>query len=266
MASMAHNMTGAVAGGVSSVLTVPLALSAPCPLTGSDSKVSLVASGLSVLKADSLPRILIADDHAVVRGGVRALVESQPGWCVCAEAADGREAVEQTRRTKPDIVVMDISMPELNGLEATRQILKFVPETQVLILTLHESREIVDEAISVGAQGCVFKSDASSVLIEAISALLNGRTFFNSTDLAQTKAATSARDASLALGVQLLTAREREVLQLLAEGRSNKEIADRLRISDRTAETHRTHIMYKLKLHSMSELVRFAIRNRMISA
>ncbi len=210
-----------------------------------------------------MTRILIADDHDVVRRGLRSLLDAQPGWSVCAEAANGREAVEKTARTNPDIAVLDISMPELNGLEAARQIAKTVPRTQVLILTMHESEEVVQQVIATGARGYVFKSDAAPTLVAAISAVLAKGTFFFSPKLPQPDTS-PAKDG--AAGLDRLTMREREVLQLLAEGRSNKEVAARLGISPRTAETHRTNIMHKLKLHSIGELVRFAIRNRVITS
>ena len=212
-------------------------------------------------------RILVADDHEVVRQGMRALLKVRPGWEVCAEAADGREAVELARETKPDVVVMDISMPELNGLEATRQILKALPRTEVLILTLHESEQLVRRVIESGARAYVLKSDAGRNLVEGVAALGQHKSFFSS------KVATVVVESYLKGGKtsgrtkrhrDVLTAREREVVQLLAEGKSNKEIGLTLGISVHTAETHRSNIMSKLGTHSLSALIRYALRNQIV--
>jgi DNA-binding NarL/FixJ family response regulator len=208
-------------------------------------------------------RILVADDHEVVRQGVRTVLETQPGWVVCAEAGTGREAVARAIDLRPDIVVLDISMPELNGLEATRQIRRDVP-AKVLILTMHESEQVVAEVLDAGASGYVLKADAGRRLVEAIRVLLQGGEFLTDRVNAVASRETAARTTAPGRGRGRLTAREREVLQLLTEGRSNKEIGVRLGMSMRTAETHRAHILAKLKLHSMTELVRYAIRNRII--
>jgi DNA-binding NarL/FixJ family response regulator len=213
-------------------------------------------------------RILVADDHDVVRRGLKSLLQDQPGWEVCGEANTGRVAVERVRQLKPDVVVLDITMPELNGLEATRQITKLSPETQVLILTVHESEQLANDVLKAGARGYVLKSDAGRDLVAAIHALRARKTFFTS------KAArlvsenvlkgdtTSDEDGTES---SHLTPREREIVQLLAEGKSNKEVADVLGISVKTVETHRTNIMRKLNFHSISELVRYAIRNSIVS-
>jgi DNA-binding NarL/FixJ family response regulator len=209
-------------------------------------------------------RILVADDHEVVRRGVRALLEGQPGWVVCGEASTGREAVAMAVDQRPDIVVLDLSMPELNGLEATRQIRRTVP-AKILILTVHESDQVMTEVLDAGAHGYVLKTDAGRKLVDAIRDLLGRREFL--TERAQTDATrrTEVRRAAVArLGAGALSPREREVLQLLAEGRSNKEIGAVLGTTTKTAEKHREHILAKLKLHSMSALVRYAIRNRII--
>ena len=206
-------------------------------------------------------RILVADDHEVVRAGVRSLLESESGCEVCAEAVTGRQAVALAQQHKPDIVVMDITMPELNGLEAARQILKAIPGVQVLILSVHESKELVREILDAGAHGYVLKSDAGHELTAALRALRQGETFFTS------------RIAQIALRAYLskerttiaLTPREHEVLQLLAEGKSNKEVATALTISVMTAETHRANIMHKLGLHSIAELVHYAVRHKIIT-
>ena len=206
-------------------------------------------------------RILLADDHELLRQGLRTLIEHQSGWQVCGEATTGREAVAKARELKPDIAVMDFTMPELNGMEATRQIHAALPRTQVLILTMHESEELVREVLAAGARGYVLKSDAGRVLVDALKALADQKPYFTS------------KVSALVLEGYLnpltrenpaLTPREREIVQLVAEGRSTKELADRLGIRPKTAETHRTNIMRKLNLHSVSEVVRYAIRNKLV--
>jgi DNA-binding NarL/FixJ family response regulator len=206
-------------------------------------------------------RILIADDHEVVRQGVRAVLEQQPGWLVCGEATTGREAVAKAIELRPDVVVLDVSMPELNGLEATRQIRQVLP-AKVLILTVHDSDRLVTELLDAGVHGYVLKSDAGRTLVDAIRAVLRDGKFF--TERVYPVAARQAVAGGKHVG--LLTPREREVLQLLTEAKSNKEIGALLGMTTKTAETHRAHIMAKLNLHSMSELVRYAIRNHIIEA
>jgi DNA-binding NarL/FixJ family response regulator len=212
-------------------------------------------------------RILIVDDHEVVRRGLRALVESHPGWEVCGEAMNGREAVEKTKKLSPDVVVMDITMPELNGLEATRQILKTAPRIGVLILTMHESEQLVRAVLEAGAQGYVLKSDAGRDLVTAIEALSQHKVFFTSSVakivLQSYRKMGFPADAAKE-PASLLSPREREIIQLLAEGKSNNEVAEALYISAKTVETHRAHIMEKLDLHSIAELVRYAIRNKIV--
>jgi DNA-binding NarL/FixJ family response regulator len=206
-------------------------------------------------------RILIADDHEIVRQGLRALL-SRPGWTICAEAATGREAITMAEQHRPDIVVMDISMPELNGLEAIRRIRKILPKTEILILSLHHSDQLVRQAAQVGASGYVLKSDADKDLLKAVEALANHRIFFSSNlpvldgTFNESTAVTEKENG--------LTSREREIVQLLAEGKSTKEVATMLAISTKTAETHRSNLMRKLEIHSVSELIRYAVRNRMI--
>ncbi len=213
-------------------------------------------------------RILIADDHEVVREGLRALMQNHKGWEVCAEAATGREAVEKATEAKPDVVVLDIAMPQLNGLEAARQILKTRPETQVLILTMHESEELVREVLDAGARGYVLKSDAARSLVAALEALGQHTPFFTS-KVAQIvlQGFLEGKPASAEVPRSTrgrLSAREREIIQLLAEGKGNKEVAASLNISVKTVETHRSNIMRKLNLHSIGDLTRYAIRNRII--
>ena len=209
-------------------------------------------------------RILIADDHDVVRRGVRAVLEAEAGWTVCGEASTGREAVARALELRPDVIVMDVGMPELNGLEATAQIRAAVPAAKILVLTVHESEQVVTEVLAAGADGYLLKTDAGRKLVEAIHALLQNETFVTErVRTVATRPARRRRGAEAARGSRL-TARQREVLQLLTEGKSNKEIGAMLGMTTRTAETHRTQIMARLNLHSMSELVRYAIRNRII--
>ena len=213
-------------------------------------------------------RILVADDHEVVRHGVRALLEARPGWQVCAEAVDGREAVEKAKRLQPDVIILDIGMPGLNGLDAARQILKAAPKSGILILTMHESEQVVREVLAAGARGYVLKSDAGRDLVNAVEAVGRQRIFFTSSVaqvvLKRSLGRTGDQQPAPAEPVSL-THREREVVQLLGEGKSNKEVADILGISVRTAETHRSNIMHKLECGSLSDLVRYAIRNHIIT-
>jgi DNA-binding NarL/FixJ family response regulator len=207
-------------------------------------------------------RILVADDHEVVRQGLRRLLEAGPGWEVCGEAGTGREAVEKASELKPDVVVLDYSMPGLNGAEATRQIIQRVPRAEVLILTMHSSEDLIRGALEAGARGYVLKSDAGRDLISAIQALIEHKAFLSS------GASAPVLDSYLR-GVapsapQVLTPREREILQLVAEGRSNKEIGTTLNISTKTVETHRANMMHKLGLTSVGALVRYAVRNQII--
>jgi DNA-binding NarL/FixJ family response regulator len=212
-------------------------------------------------------RILIVDDHEVFRRGVRGVLEEQPGWQVVGEAANGRQAAEMARELQPDVVVLDISMPELNGLDAIRTILSASPRSEILILTLHDSEQLAEEVLKAGARAYILKSDAAQDLVAAVSALERHTPLFTSKVagmvlegfLHSTKTSKGTHTA-----VEL-TAREREIVQLLAEGRSNKEVATRLGISVKTAETHRANVMHKLGLHSTAELVRYALRNRITS-
>jgi len=213
-------------------------------------------------------RILIADDHAIVRRGIRSLLEAQPGWEVCCEAATGREAVEEAQRSKPDVVVLDINMPELNGFEATRQILKESPRTEVLILTMDESEEVARQVLRAGARGFVLKSDTDSKLVEAVGALSQHKPYLTPavTEVVLDAYVEGAQEHKNGFSDDRLTPREREIVQLLAEGKSNKEVAATLGIAVKTAEAHRANIMRKLNLHSLGELVRYAIRNKIVAA
>lgn len=210
-------------------------------------------------------RILVVDDHAVVRRGVRSLLESQEGWEVCGEATTGRDAVEQSRRLRPDVVVMDLSLPELNGLDATRQILKDAPDTEVLVLTMHHSEELARDALQAGARGYVLKSDADENLIAAVDSLRQHKPFLTSAVTEFVLDDYIRRgDGQDDLASSTVTAREREIIQLVAEGQSNKEAASTLGISVKTIESHRANIMRKLRLRSVSDLVRYAIRNKIV--
>jgi DNA-binding NarL/FixJ family response regulator len=212
-------------------------------------------------------RILIADDHEVVRQGVRTILESQSGWSVVAEAQDGLHAVDQAQETKPDIVLLDISMPQMNGLEAAKQILKLLPDTQVLILTMYESDELVREVLAAGARGYVLKTDARRDLVNAVRSLSEHRPFFTSKVAEMVLEGYRQRNAPAGADISVgdrLTSRERQIVQLLAEGKTSKEIATALDISIKTADTHRANVMRKLDLHSLADVVRYAIRNKMI--
>ncbi len=213
-------------------------------------------------------RILVADDHEVVRRGVCSLLEAHSGWEVIAEALDGRDAVEKAAQLRPDLVILDIGMPNLNGLEATRQILRSHPGSRVLILTMHDSEQVVREGLEAGARGFVLKSDADRDLVGAVEALEKNRTFFTS------KVAEMVLDGFLKgkpcspeetfSTEKILTPREREIVQLVAEGKSTKEVAVTFNLSVKTAETHRSNIMRKLNLHSVGELVLYAVRNNIV--
>jgi DNA-binding NarL/FixJ family response regulator len=212
-------------------------------------------------------RILIADDHELIRRGLASTLADKPGWSVVAEASNGREAVDLAASTQPDVVILDMTMPELNGLEATRQILAARSSARVLILTAHESEQLVREVLNAGAQGYVLKSDAGKALIAGIEALLDDRPFFTS------KVARIVLDGYLRTqegaatdSSQNLSPREREIVQLLAEGKSNKEVARALGITVKTAETHRSNIMRKMQFASLSDLIRYAIRNHIVGA
>jgi DNA-binding NarL/FixJ family response regulator len=211
-------------------------------------------------------RIIIADDHELVRRGLAATLADVEGWSIVAQAANGRQAAELVVTHKPDVAILDLSMPELNGLDATRLILAAEPRTRVLILTAHESEQSIREVLSAGAQGYVLKSDAGRILVSAVAALLDGRTFFTSkvTQLVLEGYLRSAPGVPAVMPT--LSAREREIVQLLAEGRSNKEVAQRLGISVKTAETHRSNIMRKMTFDSLADLIRYAVRNKIIDA
>jgi two-component system response regulator NreC len=213
-------------------------------------------------------RILIADDHELVRDGMRALIEHEPGWTVCGMATNGQEAVDSAKKLKPDVVVLDMTMPELDGLTALRQIKRALPNTEVMIFSAHHSEDVIKQLFDAGAKSYVQKSDAGRHLVTAIKSLAKHKPFFTP----EISEILFARFCSTDFGNRQsrldhsLTAREREIVRLLAEGRSNKEVASSLGISVRTAETHRAVLMRKLDVDSVSGLVRYAIRNNIIEA
>ena len=207
-------------------------------------------------------RILIADDHPLVRQGLRSVLEAQEGWTVCGEAEDGRSAVKLGLELKPDVFLIDVTMPELNGLDATRQIRRERPDAAILILTMHESDQLCSDLVRAGARGYLLKSDSPRQLLAAVEAVASGKQFF-------TPLATTVREmppGPTARTPARLSAREREIVQLLAEGRTNKEIATLLGIAFKTVDAHRTNIMKRLNMHSVAEVVRYAIRERIIQA
>ena len=212
-------------------------------------------------------RILLADDHTVVRDGLRALLEKQPDMTVVGEAADGRETVQLTSELTPDVVVMDIAMPNMNGIEATRRIVEKHPGTGVVILSMHHDESYVIRSLKAGARAYLLKDAMKAELIDAIHAVAEGKSFFSpkisrilQEDYVQALGRKGADDS-----YELLTDREREILQLVAEGKTNKEIANTLNLSLYTVDTHRTHILQKLNLHSVPEVILYAVRKGIIS-
>jgi DNA-binding NarL/FixJ family response regulator len=216
-------------------------------------------------------RLLIADDHDVVRMGVRMLLEEQPGWEVVGEASDGRAAVEKAKLAQPDVTILYLNMPELNGLEAAREILRSVP-TKVLILTMCDSDALIQKTLEAGVQGYLLKTDAGRDLVSAVDALSRDKTFFTPKVSQMVLEGYLRRpskenwDGSNGKNGLRLTARQDQILQLLAEGKTSREVAVALNISVKTAETHRANIMRRLDCHSVIELVRYAIRNHIIAA
>jgi len=212
-------------------------------------------------------RILLADDHTVMRNGLRLLLERQPHLQVVGEAADGRQAVAISESANPDVVIMDIGMPNLNGIEATRQIVNRNPRTAIAILSMHSDESYVIRALKAGARAYLLKDSAEADLLAAVRALTEGKSFFSPAiskilveDYMRQLESRGAEDT-----YELLTNREREILQLLAEGRTNKEVANMLNLSLYTVETHRAHILQKLNLHSVPELILYAVRKGIIA-
>jgi len=212
-------------------------------------------------------RIVLADDHDLMRRGIRGLLESEPDLEVCGEAANGREAVELTSRLQPDVIVLDLGMPELNGLDALKLIHKEVPATEVLVFSMHDSEGLVREVFAAGARGYVLKSDAARYLVDAIRSLAHHKPFFTeriSEAILNSLVSSASQGDKQSAAADPLTLREHEILQLLAENKNNKDIAGTLGISVRTVETHRRSIMQKLNANSIVELVHYAVRNRIV--
>ncbi|MCZ2155526.1 MAG: response regulator transcription factor [Bryobacterales bacterium] len=206
-------------------------------------------------------RILLADDHGVVRQGFSAILNAQPDMVVIGEAVNGREAVEKARTLNPDVIVMDVAMPELNGIEATRRIQEEAPKSRILALSMHKDAVYVREILRAGARGYLLKDAIDTDFIEAVRAVARGEGYISP---AVSEAVLSDYRRHVTNPIDLLSSREREVLQMIAEGLINKEIATKLNLSVYTVEAHRGRLMDKLNLHSTSELVRFAIRNGLI--
>lgn len=212
-------------------------------------------------------QILIADDHGIVRKGLRLQLEQSPDFQVVGEAADGREAVRMTEELKPDVVLMDIAMPNLNGIQATAQIVKRSPRTAVIILSMHSDESYLIRTLAAGAKGYLLKDTAEVDLYRAVQVVAQGKSFFSPT-IANTLLEDYMRQLQqrgLQDSYDLLTDREKEIFQLLAEGKSNKEVATTLNLSTSTVETHRTRLMQKLDLHSSAEIVLYAVRKKIIS-
>jgi len=212
-------------------------------------------------------RILLADDHTVVRDGLRALVEKQVDMAVIGEAADGRDTIRLAEEQSPDVIIMDIAMPNMNGIEATRRIVASNPQTAVLILSMHQDESYVLRSLKAGARGYLLKDSVRSDVIEAIRAVAQGRSFLTRkvSRILQEDYVREMERRGVEDSYDLLTDREREILQLVAEGRTNKEVAALLNISPTTVETHRTHILQKLNLHSIPDLILYAVRKGIIS-
>lgn len=212
-------------------------------------------------------RILLADDHTVMRRGLRLLLESQPGFSVVGEASDGRQAVAQAEATNPDVVVLDIAMPNLSGIEAAQRIASALPHIAIVFLSMHSDEGYVLRALKAGAKGYLLKDSAEADLIEAIKAVNQGKTFFSAeiSKMLVEDYVREIRTRGIEDSYELLTSREREILQLLAEGKSNKDIAALLNLSLYTVETHRRNLQDKLNLHSFAELILYAVRKRVIS-
>lgn len=210
-----------------------------------------------------MARILIADDHDVVRSGVRAILETRSGWEVIGEASDGKSAIVEAAKTRPDVVILDFGLPLVNGVEAARQIKARLPDTEILIFTMHDTDNLVRDALEAGARGFLLKSDAKQLLMSAVESLVNHKPFFTgkvSEALLDSFLSKTGRKPST------LSSRERSVIQLIAEGKTNKQIADILSLSTKTVETHRAAAMRKLNLDTTAALIRYAIRNNFVEA
>jgi DNA-binding NarL/FixJ family response regulator len=210
-----------------------------------------------------MTRILIADDHDVVRSGVRAILATRADWEVVGEASDGREAIAEAVKTRPDVAILDYGLPLVNGVEATRQIKTRLPGIEILIFTMHDTDGLVRDALEAGARGFLLKSDAKQLLLTAVESLANHKPFFTgkvSEALLETYLSKAGVEQSI------LSAREKSVIQMIAEGRTNKQIADVLSLSTKTVETHRASAMRKLNLDTTAALIRYAIRNKLVEA
>jgi DNA-binding NarL/FixJ family response regulator len=211
-------------------------------------------------------KVLLVDDHAILRDGLKMVLDAQPGITVVGEAENGREALDLVEELHPDVVVMDIAMPQMNGAEATRQIKRRFPQTRVVILTMHENQQYLMQIVNAGATGAVLKRSAGSELVTAVKAAARGESFFS-----PSMASMLLEDYRVRLqedepdDADMFTEREREVLQLVAEGKTNKEISDLLTVSIKTVQTHRAHIMEKLGAHDRTDLVRYAMRKGIIT-
>lgn len=214
-------------------------------------------------------KILVADDHDLVRRGVRTLLETHPGWQVCAEARNGHEAVLKCQQLKPNIAILDFNMPELNGLEAAKRILKLSPQIETLILSVDHSNQLIRDLLNAGVRGYILKSDSDRDLIAAVEALENHRPFFA---ICATELMLNSKRGHMEFSSpsgnweEPLTSRELELLQLIAQGKNSREAASVLGISTKTADTHRANLMRKLQIHSVTDLVRYALRNHIVSA
>lgn len=211
-------------------------------------------------------RILLADDHAVVRDGLRALLDRQPDFVIVAEACDGRECIELAEKHSPDVVMMDVAMPQMNGIEAARRILAANPSIAIVILSMHQDESYVLQSLKAGAKGYLLKDSPREDVLEAIRSAAQGRAFLSRkvSRMLQEDYIEQLQAKGLDDSYELLTDREREILQLLAEGRANKEVANLLNISPTTVETHRGHILRKLSLHGTADLILYAVRKRII--
>ena len=209
-------------------------------------------------------RILLADDHSLVRRGIRSLVGVHSDWEVCGEATDGKEALEKVAQLSPDVLILDLNMPELNGLEVTRRVHTMCPQVEVLVLTVQDSEQAMKQALEAGARGYMLKSDAGDKLLTAIESVRRHHLFLSSQTFRMLHGSSAPLAKDDVTPKQPLSPRERQILQLLAEGKSTKEVATALDITIKTAETHRSNIMRKLDLHHVTELVRYAIRNQVV--
>ncbi len=211
-------------------------------------------------------RVLVADDHTIIRSGIRLLLERETGFEVVAEASDGRQAVELADKERPDVVMLDIGMPNLNGIEATKQITARLPQTKVIVLSMHSDEAYVLKALRAGARGYLLKDSAESDIMNAIRAVQQGKAYFSPeiSRMLMDDYMRQLQQRGMDDSYDLLTTREREILQMLAEGKTNKEIASMLNLSPYTVETHRSHILQKLNLHTLPELILYAVRKGVI--